>query len=93
MGYERTLHGEAFPIPTKPWPGNAARGKGVHAPDLATVEDFVHFHAASSNGKIVELPTADLVNAFAEWFFAGFTRATGTPTIDEDRSEVCDLSY
>lgn len=64
-------------------------GKGVDAPDLLMVKDF-RFHAASSSGKIVELPTADSVNAFAEWFFAGLTRVTGTPTIDEDRSEVYD---
>jgi len=56
-------------------------------------QDVVRFYTASSSGKIVELPTADSVNAFAEWFFAGFTRVTGTPTIDEDRSEVCDVSY
>jgi hypothetical protein len=63
-------------------------GKGVDALDLATVKDFIRFHAASNSGKIVELPTADLVNAFAEWFFAGFTRVTVTLTIDEDRSET-----
>jgi hypothetical protein len=68
-------------------------GKGAGAPDLATVKDFICFHAASSSGKVVELPTADLVNAFAESFFAGSTRVTGTPTIDEDRSEVYDVSY
>jgi hypothetical protein len=67
-------------------------GKGVDAPDLPTVKDFVRFLAAISSGKIVELPTADSTNAYVVWFFAGFTRVTGTPTIDEDRSEVYSIS-
>ena len=57
---------------------NAARrhwlGEGVAAPDLATVKDCLRFHVATSRGKIVANPTADSVNTFAEWFFAGFTR-------------------
>jgi hypothetical protein len=68
-------------------------GKGVDAPDLPTVKDFTRFYAPISRGKIVELPTVDCVNPFAEWFFAGFTRVTGTPTIDEDRSKVYNVSY
>ncbi len=68
-------------------------GEKVDAPDLPIMKDFIRFHAASSSGKIVDLPTPDSVNAFAEWFFAGFTRVTGTPIIDEDRSEVYDVSY
>lgn len=55
--------------------------KGFDAPDVPTVKDFIRFSAAASRGKTVELPIVDSVNAFAEWFFAGFTRVTGTPTI------------
>lgn len=33
-------------------------------------------------------PTADSVTTFAEWFFAGFTRVTGTSINAEDGSEV-----
>jgi hypothetical protein len=68
-------------------------GEGVEAPDLATMKDLFRFYAATSQGKIVEKPTADLVNTFAEWFFAGFTRVTGTPTNDDDRSEVYNVSF
>jgi len=54
--------------------------EGVDAPDLVTVKDFLRFHIATSR-----------VNTVAEWFFAGFTRITGTPT-DEDRSKVYKVS-
>jgi hypothetical protein len=37
------------------------------------MKDFFRFYAATSQGNIVEKPTADSVNTFAEWFFAGFT--------------------
>jgi hypothetical protein len=67
--------------------------KGVDAPGVPTVRNFIRFSAAASRGKIVELPTVDSVNAFAEWFFAGFTRVTGTPTIKKDRTEVFNVSY
>lgn len=51
-------------------------------------EILKRFHPIPRRGKIVELPTADSVNTFAEWFFAGFTRVTGTQTNAEDRSEL-----
>lgn len=81
-----------------PRPGEAAArdrclGSGVQAPDLATVKDFLCFHAATSRGKIVTKPTADSVNAFAEWFFAGFERVTGTSTDAAHRSEVYHVSH
>ncbi|KAL2440885.1 hypothetical protein ABEF95_008226 [Exophiala dermatitidis] len=63
-------------------------GEGVDAPDLATVKDFLRFYVATSRGKIVKQPTADSLNTFAEWFFAGFTRVTGTPTDADEKSEV-----
>lgn len=62
--------------------------EGAEAPDLATVKDFLRFHAAASRGKIEERITADSTNAFAEWFFAGFSRVTGTPTDEEEKSKV-----
>jgi hypothetical protein len=34
----------------------------------------------------------DLVNMFAEWFFAGFTRITVIPIEKEDRGEVYNVS-
>jgi len=58
----------------------------VDAPDLATVKDFLRFH---EQGEISEKITYDSLNTFAEWFFAGFSRVTDTPTNDDDdRSEV-----
>ena len=66
--------------------------EGVEAPDLATVKDFLRFYVATSRGKIVERPTVDSINTVAEWFFAGFTRVTGTVTDANERSEVYHVS-
>jgi len=63
----------------------------VTAPDLATVKDFIRFYVATSKpqlDKVEKRPTADSINIAAEWFFAGFTRVTGTDTDKEERSEV-----
>jgi hypothetical protein len=68
-------------------------GEGIEPPDLATVKDFLRFHVATSRGKIVTQPTADSVNTFAEWFFAGFTRVTGMSTDAQERSEVYHVSH
>ena len=59
---------------------------GMDAPDLATVKYFLRFHIPTRHGEIIEKPTADLVNIFAKWFFAGFTGITGT--LREDRNKV-----
>jgi hypothetical protein len=82
-----------LPAPDETMAREHCLGKGVNAPDLATVKDFVRFHAAASRGKIVDLPTVDFINTFLEWFFAGFSRVTGTPTDKEDRSEVYNMSF
>jgi hypothetical protein len=71
--------------PTRIAPGDAVSTKGVDAPDLATVKDFLRFLGImDKEGRIM----ADSLNTFAEWFFAGFTRVTSTPTDERDRSEV-----
>jgi hypothetical protein len=62
--------------------------QGVEAPELATVKDFFRFYIATSYGRIVAKPTVDSINTNAEWFFAGFTRITGTEINEKDRSEV-----
>jgi hypothetical protein len=67
--------------------------KGVEAPDLATVKDFLRFYVFISRGKIVKESTDDSVNTFAEWFFAGFICVIGTPTDAEERSEVYNVNY
>ena len=79
---------KGLPLPDEAMARECCLREGVDAPDLATVKDFLRFYVATSRGKIVVRPTADLVNTFAEWFFAGFTSVTGTPTDAEDRSEV-----
>jgi hypothetical protein len=66
--------------------------QGVEAPDLATVKDFFRFYIATSCGRIVDKPTPDSINTIAEWFFAGFTRVTGTEINEKDRSEVYKVS-
>jgi hypothetical protein len=62
--------------------------KNMEAPDFATVKDFLRFQAATGQGMIMQQTTCKSLNAFTEWFFAGFTRVTDTPINDEDRSEV-----
>jgi hypothetical protein len=66
--------------------------QGVKAPDLTTIKDFFRFYIATSCGRIVAKPTADLINTNAEWFFAGFTRLTGTEINKEDKTEVYKVS-
>jgi hypothetical protein len=77
---------------TKPLYESKFSGKNVEAPDLATVKDFLRFHAATSKGKIQEEATCDSLNTFAEWFFGGFSHVTDTPTNDDDRREIYDVS-
>ena len=63
------------------------------APDLATVKDFLRFYIATSRPRLdADRPTVDSINIVAEWFFAGFTRVTGTETDEEERSEVYNVS-
>ena len=56
-----------------------------------TIKDFLRFIASVSDGIIdeeSELVTADSMNTFAEWFFAGFARVTGNRIEEEDRKAV-----
>jgi hypothetical protein len=53
---------------------------GVEAPNLATVKDFLRFYIDTSRPRLTEKPTVDSISTVAEWFFAGFTRVTGTET-------------
>lgn len=65
---------------------------GVEAPNLATVKDFLRFYIATSRPHLTEKLTVDSISTVAEWFFAGFTRVTGTETDAEQRSEVYNVS-
>lgn len=69
--------------------------EGLPTLDLATIKDFLRCIAAISRGTIddkEELVTADSMNTFAEWFFAGFARVTGNLIEEEDRRAVYDVS-
>ena len=66
---------------------------GAAAPNLVTVKDFLRFYIATSQPRLdADRPTVDSVNIVAEWFFAGFTRVTGTDTDEEERTEVYSVS-
>ena len=62
--------------------------KGAPCPDLATTKDFLRFHIALSRERIKDETTVDSVKTFAEWFFAGFTRVTGTIISEDYRSAI-----
>ncbi len=67
--------------------------EGSTPPDLATIKDFLRFHVAISRGRIDDKRiTVDSLNTFAEWFFAGFARVTGSLIDQEDRYTVYDVS-
>ena len=65
--------------------------KGAPCPDLATTKDFLRFHIALSRGRIKDKTTVDSVKTFAEWFFAGFTRVTGTIISEDYRSAIYEV--
>ena len=66
---------------------------GVTPPDFATVKDFVRFYIATSKPRLdAGRPTVDSINIEAEWFFAGFTRVTGTDTVEGVKSEGYNVS-
>ena len=61
--YERVIIDDAAAGPT----GVRDLRKGGTPPDLATIKDFLRFHAAISRGRIDgRRTTADSLNAFAE---------------------------
>jgi hypothetical protein len=66
--------------------------KNVEVPDLATLKDF-SFVAASSKSMIVEQSTAKSLNTFGKWFFAGFSRVTGTPTDANEQKRSLQRKY
>ena len=65
--------------------------KGAPCPDLASTKDFLRFHIALSRGRIKDKTTVDSVKTFAEWFFAGFTRVTGTVISEDYRSAIYEV--
>jgi hypothetical protein len=57
---------------------------------ISPLKDFLRFYVATSRPQLSNKPTVDSINTVAEWFFAGFTRTTGTETLAEERSDVYD---
>lgn len=51
--------------------------RGVEAPDVVTIKDFVRSYIATSQPRIEEVPTAESINGILEFFFAGFTESPG----------------
>ena len=83
---------EGLSVPDEAVVRERVLGANVEASDHVTVKDFLRWHAAISQGKIVEKATCDSLNTIAEWFFAGFSRVIGTPTLKDDRNEVFNVS-
>jgi hypothetical protein len=83
---------KGLPAPDEAAVRELVLAKNGEAPDLAIVKDFLRFKAAAGKGMIAEQTTCDSLNTFAEWFFAGFSRVTDTPTNDDDRREIYDVS-
>lgn len=57
-------------------------------PELAMIKDLFRFYIHTSQPRLDESTTADSMGTIAEWFFAGFTRATGTVVLKDIRSEA-----
>ena len=62
--------------------------EGAPAPHIIDVKDFLRFYAKQSKGRINKHSSVESTVSQAEFFFAGFTMVTGTPTIEDERSEV-----
>ena len=92
MGIREDALQRGLPAPDEACARHHCLHQGVEAPDLATIKDFFRFHIATSCGRIAAKPTVDSINTNAEWFFAGFTRITGTEINEKDRAEVSKVS-
>ena len=68
--------------------------RGIPPPDVATIRDFVRFHASVAEGRIDDNGriTTETVNTTLEHFFAGFSRITGSDISGEFRSEIYNVS-
>ena len=84
----RRCEASAVSTPPKEMARERCLRPSVSAPDLVTVKDFFRFYIATSRPHSTDVPTADPINAVAEWFFARFTRITGTDTNEQERGVV-----
>ena len=89
---EEDAAAQRLPLPDEESARGHWLGSGAEAPDLGTVKDFLRFYIATSRPQLTNKPTVDSINTMAEWFFAGFTRVTGTETEAKERSDVYDVN-
>ena len=91
MQRDAAEHGK--PLPTEETAREHCLTSGTAAPDLVTVKDFLRFYVATSRPNLADVPTVDSINTVAKWFFAGFTRITGTDTDEGERSEIYNVRW
>ena len=61
--------------------------KGVPPLDFAILKDFLHYKVSISK-RLIDIKgrsTADSINTFEEWFFAGFAPITDDTYVEDDR--------
>jgi hypothetical protein len=73
---ERDFAQEGLPLPSEAMARQRYLGKELRLLTWNS-EKLLPFHISTSRGKIVDEPTSDSVNAFAEWFFAGSRGSQG----------------
>ena len=86
------MYGKAYPLLTREMTRERCLVEGAEVPDLPALKNFFRFQASTMSFKVQEKPTDESLNTFAEWFFAGFTRITGTVIGETERSKVYNVS-
>lgn len=89
---ERDYSERGLAVPSQEEVRTQYLGCNVTTPDLVTVKDFIRFYIATSQPTLVDKMTTDSMGTVSEWFFAGFTRVTGTVISEGMRSEVYSVS-
>jgi hypothetical protein len=86
----RSPSSKGYRSPSRPALGDAVSTKGLTPPTWEPAKEFFRFTPpwAVERSTLKKGLTFDLLNTFAEWFFTGFTRVTGMPTDEGDRSEI-----
>jgi hypothetical protein len=57
---------KGLPVPDEAAIRDRILKKHMETPGLTTVKDFLHYHMATSKGKIVEIMIRDSLNMFTE---------------------------
>jgi len=90
---ERECYERGVPVPGKDEVRGQHLARGAPLPDLATIKDFLRFYIHTSQPKLADKTTTDSMGTICEWFFAGFTRVTGTVVPADVRSEVYGVGF